>query len=74
MAIGFAAGERYSDRSEVHKVGRELSNAYWDWWISRGDVHCFGSNTTHEGSEEFVRMCQRAAVRVEQLIRPLVSA
>lgn len=74
MAIGFAAGEKHSDRSEVHRVGRELSNAYWDWWISRGDVHCFGSNTTHENSEEFVRMCQRTAVRLEQLIRPLVAS
>ncbi|MFC1660379.1 C-GCAxxG-C-C family protein [Gemmatimonadota bacterium] len=73
MAIGFAAGEKYEDRSEMHRAGRQLSNEYWDWWISRGDVHCMGSNTTHENSDEFVRMCQRAAVRVEQLLRSMRS-
>ena len=73
MAIGFAAGERYEERAEMHRVARGLSNAYWDWWVSRADVHCMGPGATHETSEEFVRMNQRAAVHLEQLLRPLRS-
>jgi len=68
MAIGFAAGEKYADRGQVHQVGRAASNAYWDWWLTRGDLHCMGEGTTHETSEEYVRMCQRAAVKLEAVI------
>jgi len=74
MAIGLAAGEKYADRAEVHRVGREASNAYWDWWLTRGDLHCMGTGTTHETSEEFVRMCQRTAVRLEAVIEEVVRA
>jgi hypothetical protein len=68
MAIGFAAGERYGDRAQVHSVGRRASNAYWEWWLTRGDLHCMGPLTTHETSEEFVRMAQRAAVKLEEVL------
>ena len=74
MAIGIAAGEKYADRAEVHKVGRTASNAYWDWWLTRGDLHCMGPGTTHETSEEFVRMCQRAAVKLEAVMEEMVGA
>jgi len=74
MAIGLAAGEKYADRAEVHRVGREASDTYWDWWITRGDLHCMGAGTTHETSEEYVRMCQRTAVRLEAVIEEVVVA
>jgi hypothetical protein len=74
MAIGFAAGARYADRAEMHRVAREASNAYWEWWLTRGDLHCMGSNTTHETTEEFVRMTQRTAVRLEQILRRMRSS
>lgn len=74
MAIGFAAGEKYADRAQVHQVGRAASNAYWDWWLTRGDLHCMGAGTTHETSEEFVRMCQRAAVKLEEVMLEVVGA
>lgn len=74
IAIGLAAGGEYADRAEVHRVGREASNAYWDWWITRGDLHCMGPGTTHETSEEFVRMCQRTAVKLEAVIEEVVRA
>ena len=74
IAIGLAAGEKYADRAQVHRVGREASNAYWDWWLSRGDLHCMGPGTTHETTEEFVRMCQRTAVKLEAVIAPMVAA
>ncbi|MFH1766449.1 MAG: C-GCAxxG-C-C family protein [Gemmatimonadota bacterium] len=74
MAVGFAAGEKHADRAEVHRVGREASNAYWDWWLTRGDLHCMGYGTAHETSEEFVRMCQRAAVKLEAVMTEVVGA
>jgi len=74
MAIGFAAGEKNADRGQVHQVGRAASNAYWDWWLTRGDLHCMGAGTTHETSEEFVRMCQRAAVKLEDVMLEVVGA
>jgi C_GCAxxG_C_C family probable redox protein len=73
MAIGFAAGEKFSDRRQVHQVGRTASNAYWDWWVTRGDVHCMGYGTAHENSEEFVRMCQRTAVKLESVLKEVVG-
>jgi len=68
MAIGFAAGEKYPDRTQLHRVGRLASNAYWEWWLTRGDLHCMGPLTTHETPEEFVRMAQRAAVKLEEVL------
>lgn len=73
MAIGIAAGTRYPDRSQLHTVGRRASNAYWDWWVTRGDLHCMGPLTTHENPEEFVRMAQRAAVKLEAVIGVLLD-
>lgn len=71
MAIGVAAGKKYADRSQLHTVGRKASNAYWEWWLTRGDLHCMGPLTTHETSEEFVRMGQRAAVKLEAVLEVL---
>jgi hypothetical protein len=68
MAIGFAAADRTPDRTAMHQAGRQASNAYWEWWLSRGDLHCMGPGTAHETGEEFVRMCQRAAVKLEDVI------
>jgi hypothetical protein len=68
MAIGFAAGKKYSDRAEVHRVGRRASNAYWDWWTSRGDLHCMGPGTEHQDAESFLRMTQRTAVKLEEVL------
>jgi hypothetical protein len=71
MAIGFAAGEKYADRATMHRAGRAASNAYWDWWLTRGDLHCMGPGTTHGDSGEFLRMSQRAAVKLEEVILSL---
>jgi hypothetical protein len=73
MAIGIAAGRKYTDRGQVYQVGRTASNAYWDWWLSRGDLHCMGSGTAHQNSEEFVRMCQRAALKLEAVMTEVVG-
>jgi len=73
MAIGLAVGQKHADRKQVHDVGRQASNAYWEWWVSRGDLHCMGSGTNHENSEEFVRMCQRTAVKLESVLTEVVG-
>ena len=73
MAIGFAAGRKYPDRTQAHQVGRTASNAYWDWWLTRGDLHCMGYGTAHQTSDEFVRMCQRTAVKLEAVMTEVVG-
>lgn len=73
MAIGFASGHKYQDRRVVHQVGRRASNAYWDWWVSRGDLHCMGPGTEHENAEQFVRMAQRGALKLEAVMGVLME-
>ena len=73
MAIGLAAGQKYTDRGQLHQAGRTASNAYREWWLSRGDLHCMGYGTAHENSEEFVRMCQRTAVQLETVMTEVVG-
>lgn len=74
MAIGYVIGDKYTDRAQVHQVGRKASNQYWDWWATRGSLHCMDPGTTHENSEEFVRMAQRCAVKLESVLLEVVSA
>ena len=74
MAIGFVVGEQYADRNKVHQVGRKASNQYWEWWMTRGDLHCMAPGTTHENSEEFVRMAQRCALKLEGILLEVVQA
>ncbi|MGW8267761.1 MAG: C-GCAxxG-C-C family (seleno)protein, partial [Longimicrobiales bacterium] len=73
MAIGIGAGAKYADRSRLHTVGRRAANTYWDWWLTRGDLHCMGPLTTHETPEEFVRMAQRSAVKLEEVMGVLMD-
>jgi hypothetical protein len=73
MAIGFAAGERYEDRGVVHQTGRQASNAYWEWWLSRGDLHCMGPGTEHNDPPTFLRMTQRTALKLEELMGVLID-
>ncbi len=68
MAIGLAAGQKYADRGQVHRVGRRASNAYWDWWASRADLHCMGPGTEHQDAETFVRLTQRTALKLEEVL------
>ncbi len=67
MTLGFLAGEKYTDRQLVHQAGRRASNTYWEWWVSRGDQHCMGYGTDHEDSADFLRMAQRAAVKLDEV-------
>jgi len=70
MAFGLAASARYAtDRAEMRRVARAMSNEYWDWWLSRGDLHCSILRPTYDGSEDFLRMAQRTALKAEEVLR-----
>ena len=70
MAFGLAASARYAtDRAEMRRVARAMSNEYWDWWLSRGDLHCAILRPTYDGSEDFLRMAQRTALKAEEVLR-----
>jgi hypothetical protein len=70
MAFGLAASVRYgSDRAEMRRVARAMSNEYWDWWLSRGDLHCSILRPAYDGSEDFLRMAQRTPLKAEEVLR-----
>jgi hypothetical protein len=70
MAMGIAAGKLHEGRAELKQFARPLKDDYWDWWTARGPVHCAELRQRYDGSEEFIRMTQRAAAKVEKLIEP----
>ena len=69
MAIGFASGMMGPDLKSLHRNARERANSYWDWWQQWGPVHCRDLGKQYKGDEEFLRLGQRAAVKIESLIR-----
>ncbi len=69
LAIGVAAGRLHQDRTELRRRARQMSNEYWNWWLSRGPVHCSELRVMYESGEEFLRMAQRAVATVEHLIQ-----
>jgi C_GCAxxG_C_C family probable redox protein len=73
MAIGIAAGMMNSELKTMHKLARERSNAYWDWWQQWGPVHCRDLRKQYQGNEEFLRFGHRAAMKVESLIKAAVN-
>lgn len=70
MAIGVAAGTSFEDRTALKDFARPRAQQYWEWWTSRGPLHCRELTRLYEGREEFIRMGQRVAAKVEQLITP----
>jgi hypothetical protein len=70
MTIGVAARKLHKDRQAMRDFSRPLARKYWEWWESRGPVHCGELREIYAGSEEFVRMGQRAVLKLEQLVEP----
>ena len=70
MAIGFAAGMMESDQRALHENARTRGNEYWTWWQGLGPHRCAVLREEYEGAEEFLRLGQRAAVKIESLIEP----
>ncbi len=73
MAIGVAAGKLHKDRQAMREFSRPLAKEYWEWWESRGPLHCSGLRELYSGDEQFVRMGQRAVTKLEELIAPARS-
>ena len=72
IAFGLAASMRHADRTEISRTARALSNEYWDWWLSRGDLRCAVLRPTYDGSADFLRMAQRTALKTEELLRTVL--
>jgi hypothetical protein len=70
MAIGVAAGTLHEDRAALKEFARPRAQQYWEWWTSRGPLHCSELTRMYEGREEFIRMGQRSAAKLEQLFEP----
>lgn len=70
MAVGVAAGKLHEERTAKRDFARPRGQEYWDWWVSRGPIHCSELRALYDGSEQFMRMAQRVTAKVEQLIAP----
>ena len=70
MAVGVAAGTLHEDRTAMKDFARPRGQAFWNWWSSRGPIHCSELRTLYDGNEQFTRMAQRATAKVERLIEP----
>lgn len=70
MAIGIAASKLHEDRTAMRQFARSRANEYWDWWESRGPFHCRDLRELYDGSDQFLRMGQRAVAKLEELIAP----
>jgi len=74
MTIGVAAGKLHKDRQAMREFSRPLAEAYWEWWESRGPLHCGDLRKLYAGNEEFLRMGQRAVTKLEELVAPARQA
>jgi hypothetical protein len=70
MSIGIAARKLHEDRTAMREFSRPLAKEYWEWWESRGPLHCSDLREMYDGSDQFLRMGQRAMVKLEELIAP----
>ena len=70
MSIGIAARKLHEDRTAMREFSRPRSDEYWEWWQSRGPLHCSDLRELYDGSDQFLRMGQRAVVKLEELIAP----
>jgi hypothetical protein len=70
MAIGIAARKLHEDRSAMREFANPRRDEYYEWWQSRGPLHCSDLREMYDGSDQFLRMGQRAVVKLEELIAP----
>lgn len=70
MSIGIAARKLHEDRSAMRAFANPRRDEYYDWWVSRGPLHCSDLRELYDGSDQFLRMGQRAVAKLEELIAP----
>ena len=69
MAIGVAAGKFHHDRTSAVQHIRIIRKQYWDWWSQRSPIHCRDMRIEYN-RQGYLRMIQRVAARLEELITP----
>jgi len=68
MTIGFAGGKIHDNRDSMRGYVRAATGEYWSWWESRAPLHCRELRDQYNGTTEYLRMCKRVAVKLEDLI------
>jgi hypothetical protein len=70
MAIGIAARKLHDDRTAMREFANPRRDEFYEWWQSRGPLHCSDLRELYSGGDQFLRMGQRAAAKLEELIAP----
>ena len=70
MVLGIAVGEKHPDGIKARKkLANKLAEDLWKWWECRGSPYCRDLRKMYSTQAEYVRMGQRAAVQVENLLK-----
>ena len=64
------ARKLHEDRAAMREFSNPRRDEYYAWWQSRGPFHCSELREMYAGSDEFLRMGQRAVAKLEELIAP----
>jgi len=73
MSIGFTSGN-FSDNKEKSEFVKKATRSYWQWWEERAPKHCFELRPKYSWDKEnYKRMIQRVACKVEELIKPVIG-
>ena len=68
MVLGAAAGAKGGDRNAQRRRLRAATDPFWRWWADRAPLACRELRPLYNGPEEYRRMAQRVAARLEELI------
>lgn len=69
MALGFYASVKHPERSAMKDFIRPVIDTYWKWFESMAPIHCEDLRFHCRDRDKFLRMCQRTALRLEQLMK-----
>jgi hypothetical protein len=73
MSIGLAADILYQDKKERSAFVTGATREYWEWWEERAPFHCYELKPKYSWDpENFNRMVQRIALKMENMLTPEV--
>ena len=73
MSIGLAADNLYKDDGKRSTFVREATREFLEWWEELAPCHCNELKPKYVGdSENFNRMLQRVALKLEDMLKPKV--
>jgi len=71
MSIGMAADILYEEQEKRSAFVRDATRKYWEWWEERAPYHCYELRLRYSWDpENFNRMLQRVALKLEELMKP----